>query len=182
MKGIRIDQGVVIYYGNAAGYLREGQAVVDPMFCSQELEDFFKEQPELSGIVWQKGVFEQLMERGKEPETGSILKNCRVWQLKPETDIMKRFIGYEELRGRFGDPDIEDYQMVYDGAVKSNDLEELYEIFNQHHPPGYMGHSLSMSDLVELYDGSGSVFYYCDRIGFQEVEVAESKLGMEMTL
>ena len=29
---------------------------------------------------------------------------------------------------------------------------------------------MSISDVMELYDGQGSTFYYVDRIGFQQVE------------
>ena len=28
---------------------------------------------------------------------------------------------------------------------------------------------MSMSDVVELYDASGSEFYYCDRVGFRPI-------------
>ena len=62
-----------------------------------------------------------------------------------------------------------DYQTVYDGEVETNDLEALYTKFNTAHPPGYAGHSLSMSDVLELYDENGSSFFYCDRFGFQEI-------------
>ncbi|MDO0825560.1 YodL domain-containing protein [Desulfosporosinus nitroreducens] len=41
---------------------------------------------------------------------------------------------------------------------ESNSLEAIYSKFNSNHPPGYTGHSLSISDVVELYDGEGSEF------------------------
>ena len=62
-----------------------------------------------------------------------------------------------------------DYQTVYDGEVETNSLEALYTKFNIEHPPGYAGHSLSMSDVLELYDETGSSFFYCDRFGFQKI-------------
>ena len=182
MRGIRIEKSVIIYYGNAAGYLSGERALVDPTFASQELKDFLCNQNEIQEVKWKEGVFEQLSSGQRDMQDIEVLKNCRIWQLKPESDIMMRFISYEELRGRFGDLDLGNYQMVYDGTVESNNLEDIYSQFNLSHPPGYMGHSLSMSDIVELYDEGGSDFYYCDRIGFQQIEVEEPNHEMGMTL
>lgn len=182
MKGIRIEKGVIIYYGNAAGYLMGDRALVDRMFASRELKDFLDNQNEIRDIRWKEGVFEQLSNGQRDMQDIAILKNCRIWQLKPETDIMMRFISYEELRVRFGDLDLGNYQMVYDGTVESNNLEDIYAKFNLSHPLGYIGHSLSMSDIVEFYDDGGSEFYYCDRIGFQQIEVGEPNQEMEMKL
>jgi len=105
------------------------------------------------------------------------LKNCRVWQLKPDVDIRMKFIGYEELIRDFGPPVRDHYQLVYDGEVETNDLEELYTKFNLNHPPGYAGHSLSMSDVLELYDE-------VDRFGFQKVDFSPQapQMGLAMQL
>ena len=62
-----------------------------------------------------------------------------------------------------------DYEAVYDGEVQNNDLESIYAKFNAEHPKGFTGHSLSMSDVVELYDDAGSEFHYVDRFGFKEI-------------
>lgn len=170
MKPIRIEKGIVIYYGNPAGRIRNGQAVVDPMFKGQELNDFLETQRNVSEIKWQDGIFSQLASGQGETREIQILKNCRVWQLKPEVDICKKFIGYDALIQKFGPPNPEDYRLVFDGAVDTNDLEALYTKFNVDHPASYTGHSLSMSDVVELYDEMESSFHYVDRIGFQKVD------------
>ena len=75
-------------------------------------------------------------------------------------------------------------RQVYEGAVKTNDLEELYELFNIQHPEDYTGHSLSMSDILELYDDSGSIYHYVDRCGFQEVkpEAGSQTIGYSQSL
>lgn len=62
-----------------------------------------------------------------------------------------------------------DYEAVYDGEVESNDLESIYAKFNIEHPEGFTGHSLSMSDVLELYDDTGSEFHYVDRFGFKQI-------------
>jgi len=65
---------------------------------------------------------------------------------------------------------LNDYEVVYEGEIDSvspqHALEELFEIFNIRHPEDFRGHSLSVSDVVEL-DGKN---YYCDSIGWKELE------------
>ena len=75
-------------------------------------------------------------------------------------------LGYEQPRAA-------DYRLVYDcGIYCPNEqpeiviLERLYEIFNLNHPKDYRGRSLSMSDVVELYDDTSRNYYYCDETGF----------------
>ena len=79
-----------------------------------------------------------------------------------------RFISYGQMIERFGEPQIEQYQPVYDGALDTNNLESIYALFRDYPPEGYHGHRMGLGDVVELYDGI-SEFYYCDRIGFQPV-------------
>ena len=38
--------------------------------------------------------------------------------------------------------------------------------------PGYDGRPIGISDVLELYDVDGSEFYYCDRVGFRQIEFA----------
>jgi hypothetical protein len=171
MNGIQIKNNRILYYGNTAGYLdtKRDTAVVDPMFENDELKSYLSNTKGF-GIEWMPGTFERLA-AGKLDLEGNlqVLKNCRVYQLKPDADIMMKFIGYDELIERFGEPDPDNYQQVYDGEVETNDLEELYAKFNLDHPHGYEGHSLSMSDIVELYDVSDSSFHYVDRFCFREI-------------
>lgn len=49
----------------------------------------------------------------------SFLKACRIHQLKPEVDVMMKFIGYDELLERFGEPNQENYRVVYDGQLET---------------------------------------------------------------
>jgi hypothetical protein len=61
------------------------------------------------------------------------------------------------------DPSI--YLCVFEGLLAVNDLEEVYMALQGTKPQGYKGHSLSVSDLVEI-DGK---IYYCDSYGFKDV-------------
>lgn len=179
MKNIEIRGGRVLFYGNEAGYVENGKAVVDPIFHGAELSDFLtKEKLE---ALWTNGVYDRLAaarESTLAPQPHGQahgipgqppLKSCRIWQLKPDVDVRMKFIGFDEMAKHFGELDPAFYRLAYDGQVETNDLEELYAKFNTDQPPGYEGHSLSMSDVVELYDETGSAFHYVDRFGFREI-------------
>lgn len=62
-----------------------------------------------------------------------------------------------------------EYDQVYDGNVENDDpyeiLKYLFTEFNIHHPLGFHGHSLSVSDVVILDDK----MYYCDPLGWKEI-------------
>lgn len=185
MNSIRIDNGIILFYGNRAGRVEGGCAVVDPMFKGQELSDFLEKQHHIREVRWMDGMFDLLMAGGAESGAGQGLKNVRVWQLKPNVDVYMKFIGYEEMCKRFGPPDQGNYQAVYDGAVETNDLEALYGKFGNDGsalPASYKGHSLSMSDVLELYDSRGSSFHYVDRTGFQEIEFAAPQQAQGQTM
>jgi hypothetical protein len=175
MNGIQIKNNLILYYGNTAGYIEKGKAIVDPMFQNKELSAYLTENKGLE-LEWRNGTFSRLTE-GKLDREGNpqVLKRCRIHQLKPDTDVMIKFIGYDKLKEHFGEPDPDNYIAVYDGEVETNDLEEIYAKFNLDHPPGYEGHSLSMSDVVELYNDSGSSFHYVDWLGFREISFRSSE-------
>jgi hypothetical protein len=170
MKGIKIKDGFVFYYGNPAGYTDGEAAVLDSIFKSDELEGWIRRR----GFApqWSEGVYDRLADGGPA-QSGKAplpLKSCRIWQLKPDTDIMMKFISYEEMTAKFGEPDPADYTLVYDGQIGTNELEAIWMRLNHDsRPPGYIGYALSISDVIELYDHTGSEFHYVDRSGFQKI-------------
>lgn len=96
----------------------------------------------------------------------------RIYQIIPELDAHRiKFMGSADMRRHYGDIlPAEIYGRVYDGVLQTQDLEEIFKIFNIEQPTGYRGHSLSVSDIVELEDDNGKCrFFYCDVFGFQEV-------------
>ena len=60
MKQIRIENGILLYYGNRAGRVTKGCAVVDPMFQGPELEGFLRKQTSIQEIQWKDGIFDRL--------------------------------------------------------------------------------------------------------------------------
>lgn len=185
MNQIRIENGIIMYYGSKVGRLDDGCAVVDPMFKGQELTGFLERQRQIREVKWMDGMFDRLMAGKQEGAGAQELRNVRVWQLKPNMDVYMKFIGYEETCRKFGPPDQGNYQVVYDGAAETNDLERLYMKFGNDGsalPANYRGHSLSMSDVLELYDNTGSSFYYVDRYDIKEIEFAAPQQAQGQTM
>lgn len=96
-----------------------------------------------------------------------------IYQLKdiPATrDI--RFEPYDCLALTGENCNSENYNLVYSGVMAAEDtLDTLYERFNLHHPAGFTGRSMSISDVVVISHGTGEVAaYYVDSIGFKKLE------------
>lgn len=181
MPGITLKNGLISYYGNPAGYTEKDTAVVDHIFQNDELSAWL--QSRSLSPQWTDGVMERLLageQMGAVGETAAPLKNVRIWQLKPETDVYMKFISLDEMTKNFGHPAPEHYRIAYDGQLGTNDLEAIYTRCNVNHPPGYNGHSLSMSDVVELYDSTGSEYHYCDRFGFKQIEFEQQGQSQDM--
>ena len=54
--------------------------------------------------------------------------------------------------------------------IETNELDRIYEKFDGgQEVPGYTGHSLSVSDVIELYNEEASEFYYVDYRDFKPV-------------
>lgn len=184
MPGITLKNGLISYYGNPAGYTEKGRTVMDSIFQNDELTSWL--QARSLTPQWTDGVMERLLagEQMGGSESTAPLKNVRIWQLKPDSDIRMKFIGLEEMLKEFGEPNPAHYRIVYNGQLGTNDLEAIFERCNVNHPLGYNGHSLSISDVVELYDETGSEFHYCDRFGFKPIafESQELEQGMPQEL
>ena len=178
-KGIEQRNGCVFYYGNPAGYVDQGTAVMDNLFRSDELEEWLAKRS--LNVEWTDGVYDRLSSGVSTQigETVSPLKYCRIWQLKPDVDIMMKFIGYKEMLERFGEPDRVNYSVAYDGQIETNDLEAIWSKFSRKAPTGFTGnHLLAISDIVELYDHTGSEYLYVDRTGFTPTKFTdEHKTG-----
>ena len=98
-----------------------------------------------------------------------------IYQLKRDdatTDI--RFMNSDYLREKGIEPQYENYELIYTGALSKNGsqidkLEDLYRIFNIEHPQDFTGHSLSVSDIVALKQAGVVSYHYVDSIGYKEL-------------
>lgn len=180
MRGIEQRNGCVFYYGNHAGYIDRDVAVMDPMFQNDELERWLARNQ--LKAQWTDGVYERIA-GGNIPaysdETVLVMKNCRIWQLKPGAAAWKDIVSFGKS---LPEPDLADYAVVYDGQLDTNDLEEIYDRFSERKPSGFSGRPMSVSDLVEFYDSGGSTFYYLDRVCFRQMEFTKQIQSMEITM
>ncbi|MGL4791606.1 MAG: YodL domain-containing protein [Anaerotignaceae bacterium] len=170
MESIKLKNSLIYYYGSPCGYVKEGKAIIDRQFLCQTITQWCKKLKYEADFV--EGVFDVLVEKEDASQFHKNMesfKNIRIWQLKANSDISMRFISFEDFVKQFGQPEKHLYEVVFDGNLKTNNLDNIYDICNFNHPQNYQGHSLSMSDVVELYDQEGSTFYYVDRFGFKEV-------------
>ena len=95
-----------------------------------------------------------------------------IYQMKETTH---KFKSYEWLE-KDGVDVVKDFDNLYNKVYVYNNytsdtnnvyevLEDLFCIFNLHHPSDYRGHSLSTSDVIDV-DG---VKYFCDSVGWKKL-------------
>lgn len=77
-------------------------------------------------------------------------------------------MGLSKLKG---DIDPSSYDEVFSGDVDCGNLEDVFARFNTEGHPLHRGHSLSVSDVVLTENGA----FFCDTIGFKEIDFDESK-------
>lgn len=74
------------------------------------------------------------------------------------------------------------YDRVFMGDVDCENMEDVYRMFNTEGHRLHQGHSLSVSDIVEVEKGSYSVFQFCDSIGFQGVHFKPEQAQVQENL
>ena len=68
MRGIQIEDGGILYFGNKAGYIRNRRAVIDPIFKGEAMERFLRKQGSIETVEWVGGVYDRLMNGGSETQ------------------------------------------------------------------------------------------------------------------
>lgn len=91
----------------------------------------------------------------------------RVFQLKDNAENQFMNLGSTMTHGGVK---AENYHQVYGGEVFADNLEGVFLLCNTDHPPGYCGHSLSVSDVVEVCEGKDRGFYFVDSFGFKKLD------------
>ena len=94
-----------------------------------------------------------------------------IYQLRRDAPVELRFANLGSLAAS---PDPANYEAVYTREVYPDDdtgriLENFYYIFNDERPGDFVGHSLSVSDIVALKQDGKVSYHYCDSVGFQEL-------------
>ena len=94
-----------------------------------------------------------------------------IYQLRRDAPVELRFANLGSLAAP---PDPANYEAIYTREVYPDDdtgriLENFYYIFNDERPCDFVGHSLSVSDIVALKQDGKVSYHYCDSMGFQEL-------------
>lgn len=181
MKSVEIRNSCLFYYGNPVGFMENDCVAVDPQFQREDLEGWLTRQG--IAIRWVEGIYDRLISGGyhRVLESGSPLKACRIWQMGADTPIEMRFISLERMEREYGGPDPARYHVAFDGQVESDELEDIWNRFsckalsNGDHP-------LAISDVIELYDDSGSAFFYVDRTQIVPIPFERREQVQEITL
>lgn len=105
-----------------------------------------------------------------------MTKNFKIYQVNKSAENA-RYILFSPLEFVLDNNlglSLDKYNMVYESSIEvleeeSNitTLDNIFTEFNFTRPNDFKGHSLSLSDIVEL-DGK---YYYCDSYGWEEVEL-----------
>ena len=172
MKNIYFRDGILIYYGNPAGYLSEGKVVLDSIFDKEEIIAFLSEKEKLA-VEIRSGVYDRLSEGGGMEMTVEASKGrrIRIYQLEQDSPFMMRFISLAERRKRGYDrPHRGEYVLVHEEEIEKFNLEEVWEKYGQAVPENFEGHALAISDVIEFADGDANRFFYIDAAGYEEIQ------------
>lgn len=106
----------------------------------------------------------------------------KIYQIDSDKDANRiKFFGIDSLKKLQGNTDIDPsiYKNVFYGDVAANDLEDIYQFFNTMRIPTHQGHSLSVSDVIEVIDCDNEMYkgkcFFCDSIGYKTIDFDSSK-------
>ena len=134
-----------------------------------------REEIERGSDTFQIAIADLEQERNMTEQENVLLygneKQFSIYQITardPEHDY--RFMGLDYVQKKGMTVSRADYDLIYAAPLTDKDtLDGIYERFNIQRPADFTGHSLSVSDVVVLNDGSTVKAYYVDSIGFAEL-------------
>lgn len=109
--------------------------------------------------------------------------NIRIYQIDMDKDVEKvQFKNLENTLNIAGQVNPAIYSQVYANVCDCNNLEDVYCKFNVgERPTGFTGHSLSVSDIVEILDEENKGTYFCDSFGFKKIDFDTSTVCTSTT-
>lgn len=134
-----------------------------------------REEIERGSDTFQIAIADLEQERNMTEQENVLLygseKQFGIYQITardPEHDYRFMELDYVQKKGMTVSR--ADYDLIYAAPLTEKDtLDGIYERFNIQRPADFTGHSLSVSDVVVLNDGSTVKAYYVDSIGFAEL-------------
>jgi hypothetical protein len=133
-------------------------------YAAQMPESPVQAQPEVSAPPPSTSV-ESLLEASKGD-------NFNIYQLKDGTETRDyRFRSLSDLKQSGLKVDLNNYKLVYAAPLaKKCTLNNIYEQFNSdNRPSDFIGHSLSVSDVIVAQKGDMMRSYYVDDVGFKQI-------------
>lgn len=178
-------------------YIPELGLSIVQRLCDEQLVDFKKatvvknvftdnEGVSYNSIKWadELSLEDKLAEaKGRSEQQSEVSENCKIdiLQLKPGNKTRNiRFLSTSLLKNGVDDVVYANYNHTYSymgdkkvSLVNDDEiypfLEEVYMKFNSHRPYDFMGHSLSVSDIVVVASGELTKAFYCNSFGFEEL-------------
>ena len=144
---------------------------INTLVSDYQKMDKWKYNPELcvsavNMLIVTLGIRQQ-MDNGAHIQP--LQDRMHVMQLKggDETRYL-RWEGLEEVEHMGLKVDMRNYDLVYSDMARADETpNQLYQRLNtQPHPQGYVGHSLSVSDVLVYQGRKGCAAYYVDKLGF----------------
>ena len=116
-----------------------------------------------------QGDVKELYTKAQEAEADK--DTFSIYQLKQGDETRDfRFEPYDRLQAAGNMVDKANYELVYSAELTpGTSLEDIYTRFNIDHPKDFKGHSLSVSDVVVLYQNGQDAAHYVDSFGYKEV-------------
>lgn len=99
----------------------------------------------------------------------------KVYQIDEKKDLNQtKFLWYEYAMRKAGRIDPAIYRLAFAGNVGRETLDGVFDLFNTRIlPKDFHGHSLSVSDIVEVCDRTDGMpepgFYFCDSVGWRKL-------------
>ena len=95
----------------------------------------------------------------------------KIYQIDTEKDIKHaKFMPFDWIK----EFDFSIYKEVWSGELEHSNLDDIFKFFNFNHPYNFKGHSLSVSDIVQIVNSYNNIpdgYYYCDSMGWKKIDI-----------
>lgn len=154
-----------------------GQLIAEEL-TQGEVKELYAKSQEQPQAQEQTADFEQPTQEA-EPDKDTF----SIYQLKHGDETRDlRFEPYDRLQAAGHAIDPANYEPVYTAPLtKGTSLEDIYTRFNIDHPKDFMGHSLSVSDVVVLHQNGQDAAHYVDSFGYRQVPEFLQEQQKELT-
>lgn len=95
----------------------------------------------------------------------------KIHQIKDIENTAYAFRSYDPKKFNFADYECRGEGQFEDDTKTATEIcEIIFCVFNMRRPADFEGHSLSMSDIIELDTGISQRLYYCDMCGWVRIK------------